>query len=545
MRSIRFIKVIAVTVLMVLGFTVTALAENNYRIYGAGWTENEGRLIAEWEKAESSTPYKVQLYKNGSACGKEVTTSSSKYAFTNTIITKGAGNYYFSVYPVKGGTSMLINSDVIEVDSYMLKAARAAVETDKSALPHAVKNGWIYSPGGTWSYYRNDVAVKDAWLQDAGKWYLMDKNGNMLTGWQFYKSRWYCLEAKGTSSMPKGACYMNCVTPDGFQVNEKGEWVDNGKVVTTKNYTKPSEKGGTKIVIPSATSPAGREVAPKTIKSCAISLKVDAPTTLSPSYAEPTNATYSTIAGYTFSIPYTEWKAGQSVTITVVVTPKSGYAFNNSTKFTCSAATVESYSRSGESRTVVLRYMPTKQLTTPTGFYTDSAYSQTLYWDKTPQATKYKVIIFNGNRQLKSLTVTTTEVDLFEYCDNEDYTNGINVKVSALADNKNIKESPQAVINDFEHWRETNFIDGTFEREGKKVTYTESGWQKIGGYWYYFNDSGTAKSGWYKDTDGTWYYLDPDTKRMVTGYVTVSGTTYFLNDGSVAGAPLGAWIEGR
>lgn len=34
-------------------------------------------------------------------------------------------------------------------------------------------------------------------------------------------------------------------------------------------------------------------------------------------------------------------------------------------------------------------------------------------------------------------------------------------------------------------------------------------WEKIDGYFYYFDDDGYAKTGWFKDEDGRWYYLNP------------------------------------
>lgn len=81
--------------------------------------------------------------------------------------------------------------------------------------------GWKFL-GNQW-YYLNDTTKKMeiGWLKSpaSGKWYYLDlKNGNMKTGWQQVSSRWYYMDSTG-------AMMVNTITPDGYRVNEKGEWV--------------------------------------------------------------------------------------------------------------------------------------------------------------------------------------------------------------------------------------------------------------------------------------------------------------------------------
>ena len=57
----------------------------------------------------------------------------------------------------------------------------------------------------------------------------------MLKGWQRIpgaddKYKWYYLNPEPGSL--QGACFVNTTTPDGYTVNEKGEWVVNGVVQT-------------------------------------------------------------------------------------------------------------------------------------------------------------------------------------------------------------------------------------------------------------------------------------------------------------------------
>ncbi len=68
-----------------------------------------------------------------------------------------------------------------------------------------------------------------------------------------------------------------------------------------------------------------------------------------------------------------------------------------------------------------------------------------------------------------------------------------------------------------------------------------TGWQKVGGEWYYMNKSGAMLSGWLKD-GGEWYYLnakhDGSFGRMLTGWAKVGGDWYYLD---ASGAMLTGW----
>ena len=60
--------------------------------------------------------------------------------------------------------------------------------------------------------------------------------------------------------------------------------------------------------------------------------------------------------------------------------------------------------------------------------------------------------------------------------------------------------------------------------------YMKIGWQKIKGKWYYFDlVRGDMKTGWVK-SDGHWYYMDPS-GAMAHGWRKVDGKWYYLGDG--------------
>ena len=184
--------------------------EKDYSIDDAAWADDDGRAIAEWEKAESSTKYRVQLYRTSTKypVGKEISTGSDSHDFSSAISQKGTGNYFFIVTPVKGGKDLAVTSDILEVDS-----------------------DYMRNPTGTWKYLKADNTwAKNGWEQIDGKWYYFGSDNLMKTGWQKVRNYWYYLG-------DDGACWMNTTTPDGYTVNESGVWVDpeTGKTIT--NYS--------------------------------------------------------------------------------------------------------------------------------------------------------------------------------------------------------------------------------------------------------------------------------------------------------------------
>ena len=63
-----------------------------------------------------------------------------------------------------------------------------------------------------------------------------------------------------------------------------------------------------------------------------------------------------------------------------------------------------------------------------------------------------------------------------------------------------------------------------------------TGWQKIGGRWYYMNGSGYMLTGWQK-IGGTWYYMD-GSGHMLTGWQRINGSWYYMD---ASGHMLTGW----
>ena len=77
-----------------------------------------------------------------------------------------------------------------------------------------------------------------------------------------------------------------------------------------------------------------------------------------------------------------------------------------------------------------------------------------------------------------------------------------------------------------------------YDASGDPVT----GWQKIDGKWYWFERSGVMAAGW-KAISGKWYWLG-SSGAMATGWVKINGTWYWFED-SGAMAVGWRWITGR
>lgn len=146
---------------------------------------------------------------------------------------------------------------------------------------YVVKGGsWAQDAEGHWTY-RNGRPYVNEWAaivnpyaniaagQDAFAWFRFGKDGTMLTGWftdeagdtyylhpisdgtlghMYVGWQWIdddgdgvseCYYFEAVSNGYRGRLYKSCVTPDGYTVNDKGQWMDNGKVaVKTAEVTR-------------------------------------------------------------------------------------------------------------------------------------------------------------------------------------------------------------------------------------------------------------------------------------------------------------------
>lgn len=83
---------------------------------------------------------------------------------------------------------------------------------------------------GIWYHFNEEGYMQTGWYTDidGNQYYLLPTDGStqgsMVTGWQLIDNKWcyFNMESDGT----KGRLLYNTVTPDGYYVNEKGEWIE-------------------------------------------------------------------------------------------------------------------------------------------------------------------------------------------------------------------------------------------------------------------------------------------------------------------------------
>ena len=78
-----------------------------------------------------------------------------------------------------------------------------------------------------------------------------------------------------------------------------------------------------------------------------------------------------------------------------------------------------------------------------------------------------------------------------------------------------------------------------YHQNGKRLT----GWQKIDGRQYYFNEAGVLQFGWFR-TDGKWYYSNSAGILFNDGWKVIDGKLYYFNE---KGVMLNGWhtIDGQ
>lgn len=119
------------------------------------------------------------------------------------------------------------------------KSSTLSANFSISITKDSVKNGTWEQVGEKWRLKLPDSSYASSqWALLNDKWYLVDSDGFMVNGWQLVNSKWYYLKPTGEMVVgwkwigdkcyymdAMGAMLSNTKTPDGYIVNEKGEWV--------------------------------------------------------------------------------------------------------------------------------------------------------------------------------------------------------------------------------------------------------------------------------------------------------------------------------
>ena len=122
----------------------------------------------------------------------------------------GGGAKAATVKPPKdpaGGSGKLVNGSY----SYLYSDGTKAV------------NCWL-EIGGQWYYFNMQGIMATGWLKDGGNYFYLDPaTGSMVTGWQQIDGKWYYFNERSDGF--KGMMYADTITPDGYEVDGSGAWV--------------------------------------------------------------------------------------------------------------------------------------------------------------------------------------------------------------------------------------------------------------------------------------------------------------------------------
>lgn len=77
--------------------------------------------------------------------------------------------------------------------------------------------GWNMISSKWFYFHTSGAMVFNAWLLDNNHWYFFNPDGSMKTGWLEWNGNHYYFDTSG-------AMLVNTTTPDGYYVNDKGEW---------------------------------------------------------------------------------------------------------------------------------------------------------------------------------------------------------------------------------------------------------------------------------------------------------------------------------
>ncbi|MBQ9326145.1 MAG: hypothetical protein IJ246_10250 [Clostridia bacterium] len=122
----------------------------------------------------------------------------------------------------------------------------------------AVSGSWVQS-GDDWKWQTKDGSfLTSSWVKNSKHWYYMDDtgcmvtgfadldgstyyfdaSGCMVTGWKQIEDGWYYFSSSGAMIRDgwmkdyyfghDGKMLVNTVTPDGYQVDSSGKWIDTG-----------------------------------------------------------------------------------------------------------------------------------------------------------------------------------------------------------------------------------------------------------------------------------------------------------------------------
>ena len=111
----------------------------------------------------------------------------------------------------------------------ILVAGLVAMLSVASVVPVFAEGGAVSFGGSSVTAPESNghwVTNRDGWIVSKHQWYYIAANGHMVGGWQKINFAWYYFSPNTVENQPTGSLYINKMTPDGYQVDSNGIWVN-------------------------------------------------------------------------------------------------------------------------------------------------------------------------------------------------------------------------------------------------------------------------------------------------------------------------------
>ena len=257
-------------------------------------------------------------------------------------------------------------------------------------------------------------------------------------------------------------------------------------------------------------------------------------------------------------------EAGDKVTGTVTVEPTEGNAIyidgKSDINISGSGAEVTSYSRSGYTFKIKIRYTIKGDLSTPEEAYWDEDSPWVARWSRVSNAQKYQVQLYaDGHREYSKETRSTSYNFAEELAERGIYEeDDVYFRVRAISSSNDESDWLESDTLDDDDWYEVWYYctrhnidinhrkddDDDDDNDWNGPAYvTPDGWWRETANGYYFYINGTKQYGWISRPSG-WYYCNPSSGRMETGWQYINGCWYYLKeDGDDCGRMLTGWVQ--
>ncbi len=216
----------------------------------------------EWEKVSYAAGYEIRVSRNGSSVAtkkigsrNETEADISEYASDDediiTVELRSVGPSNKKSYIQDSDWYAFDETLESTGDSTYYGQYRDYTLTNTDDEGHKeYASGW-QQVNGNWFYFdpaAGNVAVHSAWREINGSWYYFNQDGKMLTGLtvidnqEYYLSPesgammtgwvrsgpdgpWYYFNDMTDAEVPLGARLRNTVTPDGYPLDQEGNWI--------------------------------------------------------------------------------------------------------------------------------------------------------------------------------------------------------------------------------------------------------------------------------------------------------------------------------